>query len=255
MKAVDLNSDMGESFGAYKIGRDEELVKLVTSANVACGFHAGDPAVLERTVWLCKENGVQVGAHPGFPDLMGFGRRQMEVKPGELKSYIIYQVGALNGIANSLGVKVLHVKPHGALYNMAWSRKDYAEAIVDAVKSLPYDLILVAPYGSEMHKVAEREGIKVAFEGFAERGYTSEGRLVKRGQPGAVIHDVKEVAERALRMVDEGKVRSVDGKDIEIVVNTICIHSDSPNSDAMAKAIRERFEEAGISVVPMHRFL
>ena len=149
----------------------------------------------------------------------------------------------------------MHVKPHGALYNMAWTRKDYAQTIVDGVRSISQDLILVAPYGSEAHKEAEKEGLKVAFEGFAERGYTPEGRLVKRGLEGSIIHDVKEVAERALRMVDEGKVRSVDGRDIEIVVNTICIHSDSPNSDVMARTIRSRFEEAGIAIMPMYRFL
>ena len=253
MKSVDINADMGESFGAYRIGNDEALLKLVTSANIACGFHAGDPVVMLRTVKACKENDVEIGAHPGFPDLLGFGRRAMEVKPQELEAYIIYQIGALIGAAKSVKAEVLHVKPHGALYNMAWTRRDYAEVIVRAVASVSKDLIVVAPYGSEVHKVAEAEGLKIAFEGFAERGYTKEGRLVPRGREGAIIKDENVVAERALRMVSEGKVKSVDGVDIELVVNTICIHSDSPGSDRMAAIIRKRFEEAGIKVEPMYK--
>lgn len=255
MISVDLNSDMGESFGAYKVGNDEALVKLVTSANLACGFHAGDPMVMLKAVKLCVENDVEVGAHPSFPDLMGFGRRNMEVKPKELEAYIIYQVGALMGIAKALGTRVYHVKPHGALYNMAWIRQDYAEAVVNAVSMLSKDLIIVAPYGSEVHKVGEGKGIKMAFEGFADRGYTKEGRLVPRGREGSLVKDPSIAAERALRMVSEGKVKSIDGTEVEIVVNTICIHGDSPDSDKMALALRKRFEDAGIRVEALHRFV
>jgi UPF0271 protein len=246
---------MGESFGAYKVGNDEVLAKIVTSANLACGFHAGDPVVMLKAVKLCVENDVEVGAHPSFPDLMGFGRRNMEVKSYELEAYIIYQVGALMGVAKALGTKVYHVKPHGALYNMAWIRRDYAEAVINAVSMLSKDLIIVAPYGSEMHRVGEEKGVKVAFEGFADRGYTKEGRLVPRGKEGSLIKDPSIAAERALHMVSEGKVRSVDGTELEMIVNTICIHGDSPDADKMAQAIRKRFEESGIKVEALHRFV
>ncbi len=255
VKYVDLNADMGESFGRYKIGQDEILVRYVTSANIACGFHAGDPVVMRKTVKLCIEHGVGVGAHPGFPDLMGFGRRAMEVKPEELEAYIIYQVSALMGMARSLGVEIQHVKVHGALYNMAWIREDYAGAIARAVKSLNANLILVAPYGSAMVRKAEELGIPVAYEGFIERGYTREGRLVPRGKPGALIHDPEEAASRAIRMVSEGKVKSVDGVDIDIVVHTLCIHSDSPNAGKIASTVRQRLEEVGIKVVPLRQII
>ncbi|RLG84805.1 MAG: LamB/YcsF family protein [Thermoprotei archaeon] len=252
---VDLNTDSGESFGRWRLGNEEELFRYVTSANIACGFHAGDPNVMRRTVKLAREMGVAVGAHPGFPDLMGFGRRNMEVRREELVNYVIYQVGALEAFTRVEEVELQHVKPHGALYNMAWVRRDYAEAIVEAIKLLNPRLILVAPYGSEMHRVAESEGIRVAFEGFADRGYTPEGRLVPRGSPGAVITDPREAAERALRMVSEGRIKAVDGREIEIKVHTICIHGDSPNAVEMARAIRRRLEEAGITVAPMGAFL
>ncbi|RLG83209.1 MAG: LamB/YcsF family protein [Thermoprotei archaeon] len=254
-RKVDLNTDSGESFGRWKLGNEEELFNYVTSANIACGFHAGDPTVMRRTVRLARGKGVAVGAHPGFPDLMGFGRRAMEVGPEDLVNYMLYQIGALEAVARAEGVVLQHVKPHGALYNMAWIRRDYAQAIVEAVKLLRARLILVAPYGSEVHRAAEVEGVKVAFEGFADRGYTSDGRLVPRGKPGAVIHDVEEAAERALRMVSEGRVRTIDGRDIDVVVHTICIHGDSPNAVEIARAIRRRFAEAGIEVAPMGTFL
>jgi len=252
---VDLNADMGESFGRYKIGYDEVLVKYVTSANIACGFHAGDPLVMRKTIKLCINHNVAVGAHPGFPDLMGFGRRVMEVKPEELEAYLIYQVGALMGMARSLGVEVQHIKVHGALYNMAWTRADYAEAIAYAVKSLKSNLILVAPYNSAMAKKAEEIGIPVAYEGFIERGYTKEGRLVPRGKPGALIHDPEEAANRAIRMISEGKVKTVEGIDIDIIVHTLCIHSDSPNADKIASTVRKRLEEVSIKVVPLRQII
>ncbi len=252
---VDLNSDSGESFGRWKLGNEEELFKYITSANIACGFHAGDPVVMRRTVRLAKELGVAVGAHPGFPDLMGFGRRDMEVGREELENYVLYQIGALSGVARAEGVELQHVKPHGALYNMAWGRRDYAEAIVNAIKLFDPRLILVAPYGSAMHKVAEEMGVPVAFEGFADRNYRSDGRLVPRSHPQALVLSVDEAVERAVRMVSEGRVRTVEGKDIEIVVNTICIHGDSPHAVEIAKRLRERFEEVGIRVAPLREFI
>ncbi len=252
---VDLNSDSGESFGRWRLGKEEELFNYITSASIACGFHAGDPVVMRRTVRLAKEKGVAIGAHPGFPDLMGFGRRAMEVSAEELENYVLYQIGALYSIARAEGIELQHVKPHGAMYNMAWVRRDYAEAIVKAIKSFDPNLILVAPYGSEMHRVAEEHGIAVAFEAFADRNYRSDGRLVPRSHPEALVKSVEEAVERAVRMVSEGKVRTIDGKEIEIKVHTICIHGDSPHAVEMAKKLRERFEEVGIRVAPLREFV
>ncbi len=252
---VDLNSDSGESFGRWRLGNEEELFKYITSANIACGYHAGDPVVMRKTVRLAKQLGVAIGAHPGFPDLMGFGRRPMEVSVEELENYVLYQVGALSAIAKAEGIEIQHVKPHGALYNMAWVRRDYAEAIVKAIRAFNPKLILVAPYGSEMHRVAEEMGIAVAFEAFADRNYRSDGRLVPRSHPEALVKSVDEAVERALRMVSEGKVRTIDGKDIEIKTHTICIHGDSPHAVEMARKLRSRFEEAGIRVAPLREFI
>ncbi|NPA97153.1 MAG: LamB/YcsF family protein [Crenarchaeota archaeon] len=252
---VDLNSDSGESFGRWKLGNEEELFKYITSASIACGFHAGDPSVMRRTVRLAKERGVAVGAHPGLPDLMGFGRRFMEVSPQDLENYVIYQIGALHAIARAEGMELQHVKPHGAMYNAAWTRRDYAEAIVRAIKAFDPKLILVAPYGSEMHRAAEEMGIAVAFEAFADRNYRSDGRLVPRSHPEALVRSIDEAIERAIRMVSEGRVKTVDGKDIEIRVHTICIHGDSPNAVEMAKRLRARLEEAGIRVAPLREFV
>ncbi len=252
---VDLNSDSGESFGRWKLGNEEELFKYITSANIACGFHAGEPIVMRRTVRLAKELSVAVGAHPGFPDLMGFGRRAMEVKKEELENYVLYQIGALEGIARAEGVELQHVKPHGALYNMAWDRQDYAEAIVNAIKLFSPRLILVAPYGSAMHRVAEEMGIPIAFEGFADRNYRENGRLVPRSHPQALVLSIDEAVERAVRMVSEGKVKTVEGKDIDIIVNTVCIHGDSPHAVELAQKLRKRFEEAGIKVAPLREFV
>ena len=252
---VDLNADSGESFGRYKLGNDEELFKYITSANIACGFHAGDPTVMRKTVRLAKERGVAVGAHPGFPDLMGFGRRAMEIAKDDLENYVLYQIGALYAMARAEGVELQHVKAHGALYNMAWTRRDYAEAIVEAILRFDPKLVLVAPYGSEMHRVAEEKGIKVAFEFFADRNYREDGRLVPRSHPQALVTNVDEAVERAIRAVSEGKVRTIEGKDIEIEVHTICIHGDSPHAVDLAKKLRQRFEEVGIKVVPLREFL
>jgi len=255
MRFIDLNTDSGESFGRWRLGNDEELFRYVTSASLACGFHAGDPVVMRRTVRLAKEMGVAIGAHPGFPDLMGFGRRAMEVSVEELENYVLYQIGALHAIARAEGLELQHVKPHGALYNMAWTRRDYAEAIVRAIKLFDPRLILVAPYGSEMHRAAEAEGIRVAFEAFADRNYRGDGRLVPRTHPQALVGSVDEAVERALRMVSEGRVRTIDGREIEIAVHTICIHGDSPHAVELAKKLRRRFEEAGIRVAPLREFV
>ena len=255
VKYVDMNVDSGESFGRYKLGLDEEVFKYVTSANIACGFHAGDPNVMRRTVKLAKELGVAVGAHPGFPDLMGFGRRKMEVKAEELRNYILYQVGALYAFVKAEGMELQHVKPHGALYNMAWDRRDYAEAIVAAIKEFNPNLILVAPQNSLMREVGEAEGIKVAYEFFADRNYLRSGRLVPRSHPNALVTDPKEVVKRVIKAVDEGKVISIDGEVLEVEVHTICVHGDSPGAVELAKAVRKGLEDVGIKVVPLREFL
>jgi len=255
VKYVDLNADSGESFGRYKLGNDEELFKYITSANIACGFHAGDPSIMRKTVRLAKDLGVAVGAHPGFPDLMGFGRRALEVTRSDLENYVLYQIGALEAMARAEGVELQHVKVHGALYNMAWTRRDYAEAIVNAIRLFNSKLILIVPQGSEMHKVAEEQGIKIAFEFFADRNYRSDGRLVPRSHPNALVLNINEAIERVIRAIDQGRVRSIEGIDIELSVHTVCIHGDSPHAIDLAKKLRERLEEAGIRVAPLRVFL
>ncbi len=254
VKYVDINVDSGESFGRYVLG-DDEILNYVTSANIACGFHAGDPSTMRRTVRSAKKRGVEIGAHPGFPDLMGFGRREMNVSKEDLINYIIYQVGALEGIARAEGVELQHVKLHGALYNMAWVRKDYAEALAEAVKLINPSLIIIAPPYSEMEKAARKAGLKVAFEFFLDRNYTSDGRLVPRGRNNALLRDTSEAVNRALRAVLEGVVKSVEGNELEVKVNTICVHGDTPEATEMAHALRERLKEAGVKVRPLKVFI
>ena len=214
MISVDLNCDLGESFGAYTIGMDEAVIPLITSANVACGYHAGDPLVMAKTVARCREAGVHVGAHPGFPDLMGFGRRSMNVSPAEAKAYIQYQLGALTAFCRAAGVPLRHVKPHGALYNMAAKDEKLARAVVEGICEVDDRLILLALSGSEMLLAAEKAGLRAASEVFADRGYQSDGTLVPRTQPGAMITDETLAIERVVRMVTEGVVTAVAGTDI-----------------------------------------
>jgi len=254
-KRIDLNTDSGESYGRWRLGNEEELFKYVTSANIACGFHAGDPLTIWRTVRLAKKMNVAVGAHPGFPDLMGFGRREMQVELEELKSYIVYQLGALSGFLRVEWLPMQHVKVHGALYNMAWVRRDYARAVAEAVAEFDRNLILVAPYGSEMARAGEELGLRVAWEAFIDRGYISDGRLAPRGAPGAIITDVEEAVKRAVAIVDRGEVTSVDGRVIEVRAHTLCIHGDTPNAVELARAVRKRLEELGVEVVAMSRIV
>lgn len=255
VKKVDLNTDSGESFGNYKIGNDEEVFKYVTSANIACGFHAGDPNVMRKTVRLAKNLGVAVGAHPGFPDLLGFGRRNMEMTKGELENYIIYQLGALEAFARAEGTELQHVKAHGALYNMAVIKRDYAEALINAIKIFNPKLIVIALPNSEMRKVGEEMGLKVAYEFFADRNYKDDGSLVPRGHPQALVTNIEEAAKRAIRAVDEGLVRTIDGKDLEVTVHTICIHGDSPHAPEIARVLRIKLEEIGIKIAPLRDIL
>jgi len=248
---VDLNSDLGESFGIYKIGNDEAVISYVTSVNIACGFHAGDPLVMEDTVKKALENNVAVGAHPGFPDLLGFGRRNMVISPREAKAYIIYQVSALNGFVKALGGEMQHVKPHGALYNMA--AKDYklARAIAEGVFAVDREIILMGLAGSQLIKAGKEIGLRTASEVFADRHYTSEGVLVSREIAGSVIHDKEEAAERVLEMVLQGQVSALDGGKINLQADSICVHGDNQEAKELVEHIRKVLNDAGIKVMAL----
>ena len=257
-KQIDLNSDVGESFGAYKIGLDEAVVPLISSANIACGFHAGDPLVMAKTVSLAAENGVGLGAHPGLPDLMGFGRRVMDVSLEEIRHYVTYQVGALQAFATQRGLPLQHVKPHGALYNMAVRNTEISNVIAEVISGLDENLILVAlagPNRDELEAIATRYSIRVAFEFFADRAYNPDGSLLNRKLPGAVLHDDKAVAERVIKLVDHGSVTAVDGTEIELKADTICVHGDNPEALALVKTIRTSLTDSGIQMRPMGAFL
>lgn len=224
MYFVDLNSDLGESFGNYTLGMDEEILKYVSSANVACGWHAGDPVVMEKTICLAKEFGTAVGAHPGFPDLMGFGRRNMAISQEEAKAYVKYQLGALMAFTKSKGMEIQHVKPHGAIYNMAAVDETLARAMCEAVYEVDPDIIFMGLAGSKMISAAEAVGIRAASEVFADRAYNDDGTLVSRKLPGAVIKDKDLAIRRVIRMVKEGKVETINGRDIAIRADSVCVH-------------------------------
>ncbi|MEO7086418.1 MAG: 5-oxoprolinase subunit PxpA [Gemmatimonadaceae bacterium] len=245
---IDLNCDMGESFGAYQIGADDAVFPHITSANVACGFHGGDAGVMRRTLALAKELGVAVGAHPGFQDLIGFGRRNMDITTDETYDLVVYQTGALLGFARAAGVDLQHVKAHGALYNMAAVRAELAAAIARAVHDVDRDLILFGLPGSHLISEGESAGLKTACEAFADRNYNSDGTLVSRRRADAHIHDANEAVERALRMVREGKIRSVDGAEIAVRADTICIHGDGPHAAEFAARLHAAFDAGGIAV-------
>jgi UPF0271 protein len=250
-RAVDLNSDLGEGFGAYRLGPDEELFALISSANVACGFHGGDPRVMERTVAAAHAAGVAVGAHPGFLDLVGFGRRELAASPDEVRTDVLYQLGALEAFCRAVGVRLQHVKAHGALYNLAVKDAAMAEAIAAAVKAFAPELIVLAQPGTTLIAAAEAAGLPVAREGFADRAYNADGTLVSRRLPGAVIADPETAAERALRLVTEGRLTAADGTELELAIDSLCVHSDTPGAVALARAIRRRFDEAGVAVRPL----
>lgn len=255
MYTVDLNSDLGESFGRYTIGNDDKIIPLISSANVACGYHASDPVVMDETIVRAKEAGIRVGAHPGFPDLMGFGRRNMNVTPAEAKAYVLYQLGALDAFCRAKGVKMQHVKPHGALYNMA--AKDYAlsTAICEAIKEFDSSLIVLALSGGQLAKAAQDMGLRTAMEVFADRGYEEDGTLVDRRKEGAMITDEEEAIARVIRMVKEKKVTAVTGKDIPIQADSICVHGDGAKALAFVEKIREAFQEEGIQISPLDEFI
>jgi UPF0271 protein len=255
---IDLNSDVGESFGAYRIGLDEEVIPLISSANIGCGFHGGDPSVMRQTVALAQEHGVALGAHPGFPDLIGFGRRKIDATLEEIRDYVIYQIGALQAFATMQNMKLQHVKAHGALYNMAEQDVRIWEAIAQVIAGIDRQLILVAiagPMREEVKEIGKRYGIRVAFEFFADRAYNRDGSLVSRREPGAVIHDPQQAAERVLKMVTEKRIVAKDGADIEVIADTICVHGDNPAAVRLTKQIRESLMASGVEVVPMGKFL
>lgn len=251
MFKIDLNSDLGESFGAYKIGSDADVIPLISSANVACGFHAGDPAVMAKTVALCAQSGCALGAHPGYPDLVGFGRRNMAVSPADVKAMVTYQIGALDGFCKAAGIRMQHVKPHGAMYNMAAKDEALARAICEAIYEYDKDLILMGLAGSQMLVQAKALGLRCAAEVFADRAYEEDGTLVARSKPGSMIHDEDEAVSRVIRMIREGKVTAITGKDIAITADSVCVHGDSEQALAFVQKLREAFAAEGIKIVPL----
>jgi 5-oxoprolinase (ATP-hydrolysing) subunit A len=245
MTPINLNADLGESFGAWTMGSDAELLQVIASANIACGFHAGDPVVMRETVRLAIGNGVSLGAHPAFPDLQGFGRRVMQLSPKELEATLLYQVGALQAMAAAEGGRVTHVKPHGALNNMACADEAMAATVARAVKALDPQLILLAPALSALERAGEAAGLRVAREVFADRSYQADGQLTPRSQPGAVLHDAADCVRHVQRMLDAGGIVTADGQRLPTPIHSICVHGDGPAAVAAARAIRAALEAAG----------
>lgn len=250
---IDINCDMGESYGRWTLGADEEVMPYITSANVACGFHGGDPHVMRRTVELALRHGVAVGAHPGLPDLMGFGRRRMDVSPQELGDYHRYQTGALGAFCKAAGTKLQHVKPHGIQYHMFEERLELARATAEQVVELDPELILMTMAGTKYDTEARKvKRVRVAAEGFADRVYAEDGQLVSRKLgKDALVSDPPKAAEQAVKLVMEGKVRAITGKWIDVKIDTICIHGDSPGAPKIVAAVREALEKAGATVKPL----
>lgn len=253
LKCIDLNSDVGESFGTYTLGLDEEVIPLISSANIACGYHAGDPAVMRRTVALALKHGVGLGAHPGLPDLVGFGRRAMDVSLQEVKDFVTYQIGALQAVAARQGGRLRHVKPHGALYNMAAKKPEMWDAVAEVMAEIDRRLVLFVMAVADreaLEAIGRRHGIRIAYEFFADRAYNPDGSLVSRKLPGAVIHDHEVVAAKVLKMVNEGRVTAINGADIELHADTICVHGDNPEAVNLVRQIRSVLATAGVVVAP-----
>jgi UPF0271 protein len=253
---IDINCDLGESYGAFKIGNDEKIMPHITSANIACGFHAGDPIIMAQTVNLAKKHGVAVGAHPGYPDLLGFGRREMHLTIEEIKNYTIYQVSALQGFAKIAGLNLHHVKPHGALYNTAVKDEETSKGIVDAVKALDKSLIIFAPPKSVLAKIAAEAGLRVAHEFFADRAYNADGSLVSRKQPNSIITEPSLVLERTIKVLREGKVLALNGETVTLgKVHTICVHGDTPTAIKLTEVLKKELVKSGIQVMPVGKFI
>ena len=246
---IDFNCDMGESFGMYKMGLDEEVIKHITSANIACGFHAGDPNWMRSTVKLAEDHGVAIGAHPSFPDLSGFGRRTMNASALEVKNDVIYQMGALQAFTGAK--RLQHVKPHGAMYNMAVDDQNLATAICEAALEVDSNVVLLALAGSQWISVAEDMGLRVGREIFADRALNADGTLVSRSKEGSVIHDIQEVVDRSLRMVTEGKAVAVSGEVIDVEADSLCLHGDTPGAVDMAQALKKALLVEGVKVTPL----
>ncbi|MDA1188484.1 MAG: LamB/YcsF family protein [Chloroflexi bacterium] len=246
---IDFNCDMGESFGMYEMGYDGEVIKYISSANIACGFHAGDPVWMRKTVALAEQHGVGIGAHPSYPDLVGFGRRNMNLSPEEVKADLTYQIGALQAFTSAK--KLQHIKPHGAMYNQAVNDESLARAICEAVLEVQPDLVLLALAGSRWIAIAEDMGLRVAREIFADRALNPDGTLVSRSKSGSVIHDASEVAERSLRMVTEGIAVAITGEEIMVQAESLCLHGDTPGAVEMAKRVRNALEVAGVEITPL----
>ena len=247
---IDLNSDLGEGFGAWTLGDDEALLDVVTSANVACGFHAGDPDILRRVCDLAAERGVVIGAQVGYRDLHGFGRRAMDVDPPTLTNEVIYQIAALDGFARVAGTRVSYVKPHGALYNAVVHHREQATAVVEAIRLYDATLPVMGLPGALILDVADEAGLGTVTEAFADRGYTPQGTLVPRSEPGALLHDPWHIAERMVTMVKTGRLQASDGSDVAMSASSICVHGDSPEAVGIAVAVRRALSEAGIDVRP-----
>lgn len=246
MYQVDINCDLGESFGQYTIGADEQILEYVTSANIACGFHAGDPTVMRKTVRMALDKGVKIGAHPGLQDLAGFGRRPMAISAEEAYDLVIYQIGALSAFLKAEGSTMQHVKPHGALYNMAAENTELSESIAQAVYDVDPNLVLFGLSGSELALAGERIGLQVAHEVFSDRTYQTDGTLTSRREPHALIEEDERAVHQVVRMVREGRVRTVQGEDIELKADTVCIHGDGSHALQFAKTITAKLKEAGI---------
>ena len=256
MPTIDINCDMGEGFGAYTIGDDAGMLSIVTSANIACGFHGGDPNVMDATLRLAAANGVAAGAHPGFMDLYGFGRRQIRGESAaEVERQIIYQIGALQALAGAAGTRLSHVKAHGALGNMAAEEPDLADALARATRAVDRDLILVVMPGLATEAAAQRFGLAMAREIYCDRAYADDGNLLSRRLPGAVIHDAEVAAERVMRMVEDGAVTTVSGRCLAVRIDTVCVHGDTPGALGMAQRLRQRLRDAGIKVAPIKEVL
>ncbi len=247
-RLLNLNADLGESFGPWKMGSDGAMLGIVNSANVACGYHAGDPVVMLKTVALARDNGVSIGAHPGFPDLQGFGRRRMDIPADELEAMLIYQIGALDACAKAQGMRVIHVKPHGALSNIACADRNVADAVARAIKRLDPTLILLAPAASQMILAGREQGLAIVEEVFADRAYLDDGNLVPRSQPGAMIHGAEASLAHVMRMVEEQALVSVTGKRIPVNPQSICVHGDNAEAVATTKALRDGLEKAGYTM-------
>jgi len=250
-KTINLNADIAEGWGAYDIGNDVELMKIIKSANVACGFHAGDPNTMHRLCVLAKQEDVSIGVHPGFNDLWGFGRRRIDMKPRDLEYMVAYQIGALQAMAAYAGLPVTHLKPHGALNNMAAENEDYAMAIGRAIKTVDRNIIYVALYGSQMQKAAEKLGLPLAREGFVDRKYDDDANLASRSIPGTVLKDPQQAIENTLRMVQEGVVVAMSGKRVKVEADTFCVHGDEATGVKVAGAVRKALEAAGVQVVKL----